>query len=84
MEQQNSTKKLPVLAYNAALKIADSARALSVAIKKVIESELPTWSLTLRIGITTGPALHGLLKSDSLTNPDVIGAAVNLMLFLFR
>ncbi|KAH3743608.1 hypothetical protein Pelo_14991 [Pelomyxa schiedti] len=78
VEENTKTRRYPILAYSAALKIAESALDLNNRIKEMIQYEAPNWNLTLRIGISTGPALHGLLKTHSLINPDVVGAMVNL------
>ncbi|KAH3742658.1 hypothetical protein Pelo_15947 [Pelomyxa schiedti] len=77
-KRKSSSTPLPALAYAAALRIAESVIELSERTKALIGTEAPDWECTLRVGITTGPALHGLLKTDTLINPDVVGAAVNL------
>ncbi|KAH3742661.1 hypothetical protein Pelo_15950 [Pelomyxa schiedti] len=76
-KKKSSSTPLPALAYAAALRIAESVVELSRKAEALVGSEAPDWHCTLRIGITTGPALHGLLKTDTLINPDVVGAAVN-------
>ncbi|KAH3760391.1 hypothetical protein Pelo_7797 [Pelomyxa schiedti] len=75
---KSSSTPLPALAYAAALRIAESVEELSEHTRFLVGSQAPDWQFTLRIGITTGPALHGLLKTSTLINPDVVGAAVNL------
>ncbi|KAH3759187.1 hypothetical protein Pelo_9006 [Pelomyxa schiedti] len=75
---KSSATPLPALAYAAALRIAESVEELSEHARLLVGSQAPDWQFTLRIGITTGPALHGLLKTSTLINPDVVGAAVNL------
>ncbi|KAH3742660.1 hypothetical protein Pelo_15949 [Pelomyxa schiedti] len=77
-KKKSSSTPFPALAYAAALRIAESVVELSRKAEALVGSEAPDWHCTLRIGITTGPALHGLLKTDTLINPDVVGAAVNL------
>ncbi|KAH3744665.1 hypothetical protein Pelo_13938 [Pelomyxa schiedti] len=76
--KKSSSTPLPAMAYAAALRISESVVELSKKAEALVGSEAPDWHCTLRIGITTGPALHGLLKTDNLINPDVVGAAVNL------
>ncbi|KAH3698736.1 hypothetical protein Pelo_19870 [Pelomyxa schiedti] len=73
---KSSATPLPALAYAAALRIAESVEELSEHARLLVGSQAPDWQFTLRIGITTGPALHGLLKTSTLINPDVVGAAV--------
>ncbi|KAH3742659.1 hypothetical protein Pelo_15948 [Pelomyxa schiedti] len=77
-KKKSSSTPFPALAYAAALRIAESVVELSRKAEALVGSEAPDWHCTLRIGVTTGPALHGLLKTDTLINPDVVGAAVNL------
>ncbi|KAH3760390.1 hypothetical protein Pelo_7796 [Pelomyxa schiedti] len=69
---------LPALAYAAALRIAESVATLSEQTRDLIAQEAPDWEFSIRIGISTGVALHGLLKTETLVNPDVVGAAVNM------
>lgn len=84
MEEAESTKQLPILAYAAALRIAESVLSIDKQCQDIVGFQLPGWHITIRIGISTGPALHGLLKTDSMISPDVIGAmACSLGLYLF-
>lgn len=76
VESSRSAKKLPAIAYAAALRIGEAVLDLNSQLFPLLECEAPDSKITLRIGLTTGPALHGLLKTTSLTSPDVIGAMV--------
>lgn len=83
VEHTESTRKLPVLAYAAALRIAESVLSLNENCKDIVGFQLPDWNLTIRIGVSTGPALHGLLKTDCMTSPDVVGAMVLICASIF-
>ena len=76
VEKVHSVKQLPVEVYSTALLIGEAVIEVEKIIQPLIKFHAPssTWELILRIGITTGPALHGLLKTDSLINADVVGA----------
>ncbi|KAH3766202.1 hypothetical protein Pelo_1928 [Pelomyxa schiedti] len=75
-KQKTTSTPLPALAYAAALRIGESMSTLSETIHGLLSQEAPDWVLSVRIGLTTGPALHGLLKTPTLVNPDVVGAPV--------
>lgn len=83
VEKVHSVKQLPVEVYSTALLIGEAVIEVEKIIQPLIKFHAPssTWELILRIGITTGPALHGLLKTDSLINADVVGALVFLFYF---
>lgn len=76
VERSESAKKLPVIAYAAALRIGEAVLALNARLQPLLACEAAGATISLRVGLTTGPALHGLLKTESLTSPDVIGAMV--------
>eukprot|EP01105_Mastigella_eilhardi_P005977 TRINITY_DN17621_c0_g1_i1.p1 TRINITY_DN17621_c0_g1~~TRINITY_DN17621_c0_g1_i1.p1 ORF type:complete len:800 (-),score=173.85 TRINITY_DN17621_c0_g1_i1:41-2416(-) len=79
MEKSRHEKQFPVLSYAAALRVAESVVQVNAQIQELIELECDKpWQLTLRVGITSGPALHGLLKTGSLLSPDTIGHLINL------
>lgn len=68
------------MAYAAALRIGEAVLKLNNQLQPILEWEAPGWNITVRVGLTTGPALHGLLRTDSLTSPDVVGAMVVLLI----
>ncbi|KAH3760189.1 hypothetical protein Pelo_7974 [Pelomyxa schiedti] len=78
IEKEREKKQLPVIAYAAALKIGEAVSAMDTEVQYLLAGRATGWRLVVRIGLTTGPALHGLFKTEYLISPDVVGSAVNL------
>eukprot|EP01105_Mastigella_eilhardi_P009192 TRINITY_DN2184_c0_g1_i3.p1 TRINITY_DN2184_c0_g1~~TRINITY_DN2184_c0_g1_i3.p1 ORF type:complete len:678 (-),score=127.80 TRINITY_DN2184_c0_g1_i3:41-2074(-) len=78
LKTHHNSSELPEKAYTAALRAGKLVARLQLQVRRLLQHDAPWWKPVIRIGLDSGLALMGLLRTPTMVNPDVIGSPVNL------